>query len=158
MTHHSIGRNNSIVHTILLWGTYLVGAAIALLLVLRSNTDSHLIVWGILFLSFSVIAAHLLRGSGRQRAASYLLVVFYLLLASGIAWRWGVHVPIGQLVFALAIVLAGILLTTFHALLVAIISSVQLMLICMAAHMYGYQPLTWADGQPSLGDVFIDIA
>ena len=86
--------------------------------------------------------------------AAYLLVLFYLLLASGIVWSWSINTPIGPLAFGLFIVLAGILLTARHALFAGITAGLVLVVVQIAATFNWHQPDTsWTGNQSNFGDV-----
>jgi signal transduction histidine kinase len=101
-----------------------------------------------------IAAAHVLSRLGRYRAAAYLLVLFYTALATGIVWSWGVNTPIGTLVFALVIVLAGILLTARYALVAAAWSGLILMGVQVGVAFNWHRPdMSWTGRVSSFGDV-----
>lgn len=89
-----------------------------------------------------VIAVHILFKLHFKRAVGYMLTGFYLLLASGIVWCWGINTPIGTLTFALAIVLAGILLSARHALIAASLAILTLLGIQLSIKLGLYQQAT----------------
>lgn len=67
--------------------------------------------------------------------AAYLLLLFCLLFAGGLMWIWGANMPVAMLTFVLAIILAGILLTAFHALFIAILSAILVIGLQVLAHI-----------------------
>jgi signal transduction histidine kinase len=89
-----------------------------------------------------------------HRTVSYLLVVFYAVLAAGIIWGWGVNTPVGLLILGLFIVLAGILLTAKHSLVAAIVSWFILTAVYLMSGWGWHTPDTsWMVGKQSYGDV-----
>ncbi|HSX01983.1 MAG TPA: HAMP domain-containing sensor histidine kinase [Candidatus Saccharimonadia bacterium] len=150
-------RNLKVVCDVIFIGTYAVIAAIVILLLVSwSNSDASapgsLGVCGIAFLS--IAAVQLLARRGYRQVAAYLLVLFYLLLAAGIAWSWGINLAMGTLIFGLVIVLAGILLTARHALYAAVAAGSILAIIQSAISLGWHRPDTsWTSVQSSFGDV-----
>jgi signal transduction histidine kinase len=142
----------------LLAGTYIVAGVLSLLLWISFSLSNHPQAWGrlvvcavsLVYITFT----HLLLRRHHHSAVAYLLVFFYLFLASGIVWSWGVNTPIGILLFALTIVLAGILLTARHALLAALISGSLLMAAQLAMVWRMHMPNTnWTNRDSTFGDV-----
>lgn len=87
--------------------------------------------------------------------ASRLLIIFYYVIASVIIVGWGVNVPFGLLVFAIGIILTGILLGSRHTLYAAASAIALLFTIQTVITMNGGKPLFVASGFSShYGDVF----
>jgi signal transduction histidine kinase len=148
----------SSVFRVVIFGTWFVIAAITLLLsvnysiVQNPQTTGCLWVCGAAFAYISVTYTFLRRQY--YTITAYLIVVFYLLLASGIAWQWGINTPIGPLIFGTVIVLAGILLTARHALFAGIVSGLILLTVQATKELAWHHPDTsWTSNQPSFGDV-----
>jgi signal transduction histidine kinase len=152
-------RNRRIICNAAIIGTYIIIGTATLLLGIRlcmGLTTSRLVLFCICLVAFVyIIGAHVLAHKARYLAASYMIVAFYTLLASGIIWTWGINTPTGLLLFGLVIVLAGILLTARHALYMAIVVGV-ILLGLQTGHVLGiYNPDTsWHAGDSSFGDVF----
>lgn len=151
-------RNDRVICNVVLFGTYLI-ITIAIILLLVSfaihsstHTSGKLLVCGVAFLYITI--ASVLSHLKYRRTAAYMLAAFYLILAGGIVWCWGINIPIGALMFALAIVLAGILLSARHALLAALASSVIIAGLQTAIELRMYSPVfQWTNGESSFGDV-----
>ncbi|HSX34295.1 MAG TPA: HAMP domain-containing sensor histidine kinase [Candidatus Saccharimonadales bacterium] len=106
-------RNRELVLNVLLAGTVaLFALAFALLLVSLAAHNSFVltrtIVTGIGLLA--AVAAYRLSRSGKFTTAAFLLIGLYMAIATGAAYRWGVTVPTGLLLFGLVLVLSGIVL------------------------------------------------
>lgn len=102
-----------------------------------------------------VVAVGWLEYHNHHAAVAYLLVFFYWSLASGIVWFWGIEMPVGLLMFTLVIVLAGILLTSFYSLLVAILSGLML-IVAQLAYAFGlYVPFEPWRKNPDFSNVAI---
>jgi C4-dicarboxylate-specific signal transduction histidine kinase len=95
----------------------------------------------------------------KHPAATYLLLLFYVLFAAGIVWSLGVNTPIGTLILGLVIVLASILLKASHALCAAIIAG-SILLGMQAAAVFNWFGLSGlkANDKSSFGEVFVDCA
>jgi len=77
-----------------------------------------------------------------------------MFLAVGIVWCWGINTPIGLIMFALVIVLAGILQTAWHAVYAAVASGAVLFGIQLAVTLHWHNPnMSWRGAQSSFGDV-----
>jgi signal transduction histidine kinase len=151
-------RNERVICNIVLFSTYLIIAIIIVLLLVSfaigtaTHTPGKLLVGGCALL-YIVFTNVLLRLS-YKRIVEYMLVAFYLVLASGVVWCWGINIPIGALMFALAIILAGILLNARHALVAALASSIILACLQLTIELHGYSPVfQWTENQSSFGDV-----
>jgi signal transduction histidine kinase len=116
-------RNHEVVSNIVLVGTGIVMAVFFLLLLFsfsvlgNSYVLGRVVVCGAAFLYLGGI--FWLSRTRHYRAAAYLLVFFYGLLAGGTVLQWGINTPSGILMFGLVIVLAGTLLDSRHALYAA---------------------------------------
>jgi signal transduction histidine kinase len=112
----------------ILFSTYLIIATAVILLVVNSY-PSHIAIAGLivcavafLYITAVLMVLHL----NYHHAATYLLLLFYMLLAGGVMWGLGVNMAIGTLIFGLVIVLAGLLLTAPHALFAAVTAGAML--------------------------------
>lgn len=145
------------VYNAVLLGTYAAaGIVTALLLISLSlgygNTLGSLAVCFIAALY--VVAIRTLARRGHRQAVSYLLIMFYLLIAVGVALSWGINSPVGLLIFGVAIVLAGILLTARHAPLAALVAGLILVGIQTAVVFGWHAPdMSWTGKQSSYVDV-----
>ena len=93
-----------------------------------------------------VCAVFGLSRSGRHLLAARLLVAIYLVLASSVAWRWGVILPSAVLLFALVIMVSGTVLASPYPLFAAAISTTIILLIGSAQANGSIQPdLTWME-------------
>lgn len=71
----------------------------------------------------------LLSRVGLYQSSSYFLVSLYFISATYTLYSWGVDVPIALLVYALAIVMSGVLINARSALVVALLASALLVAI-----------------------------
>jgi signal transduction histidine kinase len=152
-------RNSRVICQVALAGTYLITVvATALLCVsflvhLEARTLTLLLVCAVAFLY--AVTINLFVHAGRYRTASYMLLAFYMSLAVGIAWAWGINTPIAPLLFGLVIVLAGILLTARHALYAAGVTGIALVLLQTCLVLGYHTPDTsWSGEASNFGDVF----
>ncbi|MEK7152647.1 MAG: HAMP domain-containing sensor histidine kinase [Patescibacteria group bacterium] len=149
-------RSSEVVCRIVLLGTYAVVAAISALLLISLSLDHEqalgsLAVCGIAALYVLVIRA--LARQNRHQAVAYLLVAFYMMLAAGIVWSWGINTPMGLLIFCVVIVLAGILLTARHAPFAAAVAGSILVGVQTAAVFGWHIPdMSWTGKKSSYGD------
>lgn len=151
-------RNYHVICNVVLFGTYIIIAAIAILLWINLSlnynpqTLGQLVVCAATFLY--TLFTHMLLRLGYHHTVAYLLLFFYLLIATSIVWSWGVNIPIAALIFGLVIVLAGILLTARHSLYAAITASTLLMGVQTAVTLNWHKPDTsWANAQACFSDV-----
>ena len=133
-------HNRRVICRVVLAGSYLLVAAMSFLLLLslslhNSQALSSLVVCGAGFLYLGI--THAFGRLHHDHTAAYLLVAFYALIAAGIVWTWGIDDPIALLIFALVIVLAGMLLTAGGALSAALVSSAAIRGSAMPP------PITW---------------
>jgi signal transduction histidine kinase len=76
-----------------------------------------------------------------------------MLLAAGMVFCWGINTPLGLLLFAVVIVLAGILLTARHAPLAAAVAGSILLAIQTAIVFDWHKPdMSWTGKESSYGD------
>jgi len=142
---------------VVIFGTLFITSVIAILLTSLGRQNAHtlgcLILCGFAFLY--IISTYWLLRQNHYRTVAYLLVLFYILIASCIVVVWGISTPIGLLLFSLVIILAGILFAARYALFIAILSSAILIGSQTAATLEWYQPNTsWMTTGPSYGDAF----
>lgn len=137
---------------VVIFGTWFVVVAIAAILSLGYFLTHSPRALGSLMMcaaAFTYISlVYVLARYHYYRIAAYLLVLFYFVLAGGIAWYWGINVPIGPLFFGLVIVLAGILLAARYALFAAIMSG--LLLLAMQTSMtqgWHHPDTSWTSSQ-----------
>lgn len=154
LSRHSI-RNSRVICTIVLIGTYCIIVALAVSLILSNlQVSSRLILCGVGFLY--IVTTYLLALAGGYRAVGYLIILFYVSLATGVLWRWGINTPIEVLLFGLVIVLAGILLTARYALFAAFVIGITLVVLQTLITIGLYRPDSTLPGnQSSFGDVFV---
>ena len=101
-----------------------------------------------------IVIAHTLARWHFYKTSASLLITFYLLIASCIAWSWGINTPLGPLIFGLVIVLAGILLTAKHALWAAATACSILLAIQATITLGWHHPdISWTNNQSDFGDV-----
>lgn len=151
-------RNYRVICKVVLSGTYVVIAVVSLLLVaslLASFHSQAIILLGVCGLALGFMAsAHVLLARGQLRPVAYMLLSFYLLLAAGIVWTWGINTPMGLLLFGLVIVLAAILLTARHALIVAAVAAAVLLGEQTSTSLQWHQPnVAWSTTTSSFSDV-----
>lgn len=146
-----------------LFGTYFLVIVVFVLVVInfiqtqKPQTIGPLMVSGIALMY--TVAGHVLLRRNYRRAVSYMLVVFYFVVASGIVWSWGVNTPLGLLLFGLVVVLAGILLPAQRALSAAAGATIMLLGIQTAITLGWYLPDTfWATTQSTYSDVLASCA
>ncbi len=142
---------------VVIFGTLFIISIIAILLISLGSEKAHTV--SCLFASFFaflyIASTYWLLRQNYYRTVAYLLVLFYILVASSIAIVWGISTPIGLLFFALVIILAGILLTARWALFTAVLSGAILIGSQTAATLKWYQPsISWMADGPSYGDAF----
>lgn len=146
-------RNTEVLCKAITFASYFMIAAVTTLVLVSWEIGheyalSRLAVCAVAFMY--IVATHMLLRAHYVRATSYLLTTFYLVLASGIVWTWGVNSPIGTLLFGLVIVIAGIVLSARHALIAAAISSTILLGALINGRLHIIGPVQPAAG---LGDV-----
>lgn len=151
---------NSVVASIckvVIFGTLFIVSASTLLLIYfggeNAYTSSCLLACGLAFLY--LLGTYRLLQRYYYNPVAYLLLLLYILIASSIVAAWGISTPIGLLLFALVIILAGILLTARSALYAAILSGLILVGMQTTTYLGWHQPDTsWMTNDTSYGDAF----
>lgn len=153
-------RNSRVICHVALSGTYVIIVAAATLLCIRllmNFTPAALSRLGICVVAFAyIIGTQLLVRRGHYRTVAYLILAFYTILATGIVGTWGINTPLGPLLFGLVVVLAGILLTTRHALYMAGVTCAILLILQTSQAIGWHEPNTsWTihAGNSSYADV-----
>lgn len=147
-----------IVFLSLLIGTFVLLAIVSILLLISYFFlhNTHVInrillcVGSLIYLSLAYLAwiRH------KRKLASRLLIIFYYVIASIVILGWGVNVPFGLLVFAIGIILTGILLGSRHTLYAAAVAIALLFAIQTVISMNNGTPLFVTSGFSShYGDV-----
>jgi signal transduction histidine kinase len=106
-------RNRELVLNVLLAGTVaLFALAFSLLLVSLAAHNTFVLARTIVagFGLLAALLAYKFSRSGRFTTAAYILLGLYCAMATGAAYRWGVTVPTGVLLFGLVLILSGIIL------------------------------------------------
>lgn len=139
----------------LLTGSCLLILGVFLLLIISSLyvtfAPGRLIMCGICFLLLAMILT-LWRRSHYQLAA-YLLVLFYGTLATVVLALWGINTPFGELLMAVTIVVAGILLGPRHSLYTAATASLILFALQFLNEIGVHKPqLSTSLSPPVYGD------
>lgn len=126
-------RNREFVLNILLLGTLILLSCGVLLLLISYTIFGNTYVLGrMLGVSIALVATwwiYFLSRSGWHYSAAWLLVGMYMLLATAVAWRWGVNIPSAVLLFGLVIMLTGTVLGSRHPLYVALAAIVIVLLL-----------------------------
>lgn len=151
-------RNREIVLNIVLVGTGLLMSALLVLLLISlfslGNTQvvGRIIVavGGVLFIAWLLWLSRRLH----YRTAAYLLTLFYLLLAGGSVFAWGIGNSFGILLLGMVIILASTILSARHALYTAGLASL-IVFGAQASVEAGWITLPEAISTPSsMGDAF----
>ncbi|HEX8763171.1 MAG TPA: HAMP domain-containing sensor histidine kinase [Candidatus Saccharimonadales bacterium] len=151
-------RNKEVVCNILLLGTGGLMACLLLMLVAGYFVAGHTYVVGRIAVCVGALAylggLYWLSRTGRYLPSAYLLVLFYLLLALGCVWVWGVNIPFGILLLGIVIVFSGILLEARYSLWTAFIASAGLIFIDMSDNFgwMTYGP-SWQKYNAQVGDI-----
>jgi signal transduction histidine kinase len=116
-------RNRELVLNVLLVGTLLLlGCGIVALAINYVILNHHYVLSQMTGISVAFVITCLVyrsSRSGRQRFAAWLLVGLYFVLAASVAWRWGVTIPSAVALFALVIMITGIVVGAPYPLYVA---------------------------------------
>jgi signal transduction histidine kinase len=152
-------RSREVVLNALLAGTLLVLASALLLMVFDYMVLGYTYLAG-RTVGIAVAGAFIgflywLSRTGRFRISSALLISLYMLLATLVAYRWGIVTPTAVLLYGLVIVLSGILLGPNYSLYFAggipiVLASLQL----AAEHELIHPDWAWLTEPPRLGDIF----
>lgn len=115
-TPHNYGlqENSKRITIIILTGTFFVSIALTLLLIVSIFFfhNYHVIarvLIGLMTILYLLIATYLIK-INHHRISSWMLIVLYSIIASAILLFWSVNAPIGILLMAFVIFLAGIML------------------------------------------------
>lgn len=149
-------RGNKTVYRIVLFGTYVMATSISILS-LVSFYLGHKLAAGTLAACVAaaayIVIIRICAQKSLHQTVACLLVAFYMLLATGIVWTWGVNTPIGLLIFGVVIVLAGILLSGRYAPLAAGMAGLVLLGIQTSVVFDWHTPdMSWTGKQSSYGD------
>lgn len=111
-------RNREFVLNVILAGTSLVTVLSFLLLLLSLALGNHVIMrfGAVVAMGMIIGGIYYLSRSGRFRAAAYVVVALYSLVAILVGLSWGVSMPVTVVLFGLVIVLAGILIGAKYSL------------------------------------------
>jgi signal transduction histidine kinase len=136
---------------------FLTLSMLALLVVSYAIVDNHQVL-GRIFLCLAALVylgiIFILWKYGKKVIAVCLLITFYWLLAVFCLYSWGINAPIGTLLLAITIILAGILIGPLTTLFVAAASVVGLFILQLQITLGGYTPALSSSLQPShMGDV-----
>lgn len=122
------------------------------------NWKRHAIPGPVLFgAALFFLALFFISKSGRARISAHVLILICLLFSIYTSYRWGVYVPQALIMFALVIVMAGVLIGAGFAFVVAAISSSSIFLL-FALQEYGtVKPdLYWLNEKGiNVGDIFV---
>lgn len=156
---HSYVRNREVVFNVVLKGTGLAMLAfLALLLFSFAVVGNHYIYGRVLVCAGAVLylfCTYLLSRSRHRAVAPFMLVAFYLALAVGTLWQWGIDIPFGILLMGLSIVLASTLLASANSLRTAVIACVTVVALQQGQAQGVLHPdLSWSTHPPSLGNAF----
>lgn len=98
------------------------------------------------FIFIGFFSLYLLSRKGYARLASYILIIIYLIAATYNLVIWGVDLPLGLLIYALVIIMAGILINTkFAYVITLIISAILFFLAYLQDKNIIHPDLYWAD-------------
>lgn len=141
-------RNRELVLNVLLVGTLVLLLSTVLLLVLSYFGFHHRYVLvrmeGVTAALVATWWIYFLSRSGRQQIAAWLLIGIYLLIATSVAWRWGVTIPSAALLFGVVIMVTGTVLRSPYPLYVAGVSIIITLAIELAQERGLIRPdLSW---------------
>lgn len=154
-------RNRELVLYYLLAGTFLlaIGAFLATLLSLIVLHHGYMVIrvltTGCFALAIAVLYYQAYKKHRRKLVATILSAIF-LIGASVVAYTWGLLIPTGLLLFALSIVMAGVLInsrSSLYALALTVIIFIGLQYA--KSHHLITPNLKWMDASSNGGDVFI---
>jgi signal transduction histidine kinase len=151
-------RNREVVCNILLLGTGGLMLCLFLLLLLSYTVAQNTYVGGRIAVCVGALAylagVYWLSRTGRYRASAYLLVLFYLVLALGCVWAWGINVPFSILLLGVVIVFSGILLESRYALYTAFTATAGLVLIYLSGEFkWAVFSGEWYSRKGEMGDI-----
>lgn len=128
-------RNREFVLNVLLSGTLVITSLSFLLLlssILLFGNDVALRIVSVAGMLAIVSGLYALSRSGHFYPAAYILTGLYLLVATLVAQRWGITMPVAILLFGLVIVLSGILIGARHSLYAAVVVLVVIIALKIA--------------------------
>ena len=150
-------RNRELVLNVVLLGTIAVSfALLALLVVSFFLSNNHYVlarmgIGGVLLLFLCGIY-YAIRRKGFKWGA-HLLVVFYGLLAFLVVGQWGINTPFGVLLFAVVIILAGIVVRSSYALYATAAICLYIIAVQLSIKCGFYLPdESWSANTSSFGD------
>lgn len=151
--------NRKVVCRVVLFGTYTLTSVIAILLLFSFSVGysphalDRLVVCVVALLYLAV--AHVFLHKNHHHAVACMLLLFYMLLATGMVWSWGINTPLGILIYGLVVVLAGILLTARHAFGAVLVTGLLLSGVQLSIMARWHMPDTsWTSAESSFGDIF----
>jgi signal transduction histidine kinase len=107
-------RNRELVLNVLLVGTLgVLSSAVLVLLISYGPLHNPYVLPRLVMLAAALVATwwiYFLSRSGHYKPSAWLLICMYVILASGVAYRWGVTMPYAVALFGLVIMLAGTVL------------------------------------------------
>jgi signal transduction histidine kinase len=150
-TYRPLSEYRTVFKSLLIGSFILIAIVLALLFVsyfLFHNTfvinRILLCVGGLIYLACAYFAwIH-----NRPSLASRMLIFFYFAIASVVILGWGVNTPFGLLIFAIGIILSGILLGSRHTLYAAV-TAIFLLFVLQTVIALHKTPLFVASGFPS---------
>lgn len=90
----------------------------------------------------------------QQRLVSFILVLFFFIIATFLVYQWGVLIPTGSLMFGLAIIMASILLGARYALYSLLVVLVVMTTVAIGQDHGFLQPsLNWMPSDANAGDL-----
>lgn len=143
---------------LILVGTFIVAAALTLLLVVSLvviGNDYVLsrVLIGVAILIFLLCIAFCLH-KGRVRLAAWMLIVLYSTVATSILWIWGVNSPIGILMLCFVVLLAAVTLGAKSILYVTVFLAIILVMLETLVTLKITQPdVAKLDDVSSFGDI-----
>lgn len=150
-------RNREIVLNVLLTGTLFITLLGLLLLIAEIFIlqDAYLLTRTLLVAGVAAFVGGLsiLSRRGWHRVAASMLVGVYFLLATALAYHWGINIPVGALLYGLVVVLAGILLGSAFSPYAAALIAVTLVVLVQLTNTGIIHPnLNWTTVRPGLAD------
>jgi signal transduction histidine kinase len=154
---HQHLRNREVVFKVVVTGTGTVMIALLLLLLISFGLLHNTYVLGRIIVCIGAIlylgVIFYLSRTRYFQLASFLLVGFYMVLAIGMVWQWGINTPFGVLFLGLGIVLASTLLAAKHALVAALISSIAVVGVQLAQNAgWEISDQSWSSHDATIGD------
>lgn len=154
---HSDARNREAVFKVVLAGTGIAMLSLFILLLISfAILHNYYILPRVIVGGLAVIyllGVWQLAKSKYKTVAPVLLVSFYMALAIGFIWQWGINIPFGIFLFGISIVLAGTLLTSANALKAAAASCVSVISIEVAQSTGALSiDQSWNSRPSNLGD------